>query len=60
MKRGNSMITNDNIYNIIYTHRLPVSRNKKPVKEFLSAYFSEYVQSLTNALLKPSPCILRE
>lgn len=53
------MIAEDNIYNVITTHRLPVSRNGKPIKEFLSGYFDEYIHALKSALQRTSECKLR-
>ncbi|OFI06667.1 hypothetical protein CLOACE_08220 [Clostridium acetireducens DSM 10703] len=53
------MIAKDNIYNVIITHRLPVSRNGKPIKEFLSGYFDEYIHALKFALHRTSECKLR-
>jgi hypothetical protein len=60
MKRGGLMLPYDNIYNVILTHRLPVSRNNQPIKEFLLGYFDEYIQSLKTALLRLSTCNLRD
>jgi hypothetical protein len=37
-----------------------VSRNNQPIKEFLSGYFDEYIQSLNNALLRTSTRKLRD
>lgn len=54
------MLPNDNIYNVILTHRLPIYRNNQPIKEFLINYFNEYIQSLKTALLRPSSCSLRD
>ncbi|WP_461207767.1 hypothetical protein [Clostridium sp. DL1XJH146] len=54
------MLPDDNIFNVILTHRLPVSRNNQTVKEFLKDYFDEYIQSLEKALIKSSNCFLRD
>jgi hypothetical protein len=60
MESGDSMLPYDNIYNVMLVHRLPVSRNNQPIKEFLIEYYEEYIQSLKNALLRPSTCNLRD
>lgn len=54
------MLPSDNIYNVILTHRLPVSRTNMPIKEYLLGYFDEYIQSLETALMRPSICNLRD
>lgn len=56
---GDLMIAEDNIYNVIITHRLPVSRSDKPIKGFLSGYFDEHIHTLKSALQRTSECRLR-
>lgn len=50
----------DNIYDVILTHRLPVSRGAKPIDEFLELYLNEYIISLKKALLRTEECSLRK
>lgn len=54
------MLPKDNFYNLILTHRLPVTRGDQSVKEFLNTYFDEYVESFKTALDRTEECSLRE
>ncbi|MDD3230808.1 MAG: hypothetical protein PHE09_16570 [Oscillospiraceae bacterium] len=54
------MLPKDNFYDLILTHRLPVSRGTQTVKAFLQAYFTEYIGSFKMALNRTEECTLRE
>jgi hypothetical protein len=53
------MLPKDNFYDLILTHRLPISRCNKSVKECLRGYFSEYIQAYKDALNRTDDCSLR-
>lgn len=54
------MIPKDNIYDVILTYKLPISREQLPIEKFLASYFGRYINSLQRALQNPEHRLLRQ
>jgi hypothetical protein len=53
------MLPKDNFYDLILTHRLPVSRGNMTVRKYLENYFANYIKAYKNALHRTVDCALR-